>query len=115
SYQHRQTNSGVFSGWSAGRVDGWTRRHTVGLTYMDNSYASIPGESPAGELPADLTLAVPYYRIDLIEDRYRTGINFNQIGKPEDFNVGLDASLQLGRSLAALGSTRQQWIYSTRI
>jgi len=33
----------------------------------------------------------------------------------EDFNIGLDLSAQLGRSFYALGSTRQQWLYTTTI
>jgi len=115
TYRHQQDYAGAFAGWSAGLVDGWTRRHTVGLTYQDSSYAKIAGESPEGELPANLTLAAPYYRFQLIEDRFRTEINFNSIGKPEDFNLGLDFTAELGRSLAVLGSTYQQWIYSTGI
>jgi hemolysin activation/secretion protein len=47
-----------------------------------------------------------------VQDRFRTGTNYDSIGKPEDFNVGLDLSAQIGRSLTALGSTRQQWLYS---
>ncbi|HUQ26126.1 MAG TPA: hypothetical protein VM140_10665 [Burkholderiales bacterium] len=115
TYRHQQGTFNAFGGWSAGLVDGWTRRHTVGLQYEDNSYARIPGQSPEGELPADLTIAAPYYRFDLIQDRFRTGINFNQIGKPEDFNVGLSMTAQLGRSLSVLGSTREQWLYVTSI
>jgi outer membrane protein assembly factor BamA len=115
TYRHQQGSANVFGGWSAGLIDGWTRRHTVGLQYEDNSYARIAGESPEGELPSDLTLAAPYYRFELIQDRFRTGINFNQIAKPEDFNLGLSLTGQLGRSLSWLGSTRQQWLYSTSI
>jgi outer membrane protein assembly factor BamA len=115
TYRHQQGTAGVFGGWSAGLIDGWTRRHTVGLFYQDNTYARISGESPEGELPGDLTIAAPYYRLDLIQDQFRTGVNFNQIGKPEDFNLGLSLSGQLGRSLAVLGSTRQQWLYATSI
>jgi hypothetical protein len=96
-YRHRQDGADIFGGWSGGRIDGWTRRHTLGLSYEKS------------------TLTGPYYRLDLIQDRFRTGTNFDQIGKPEDFNVGLEFSAQLGRSLSFLGSDRQQWIYSTTI
>jgi len=115
TYRHQQGDAAVFGGWSAGLVDGWTRRHSVGLQYQDNTYARIAGESPEGELPADLTLAAPYYRFELIQDRFRTGVNYNQIGKPEDFNLGLTLSGQLGRSFTWLGSTRQQWLYSAGV
>lgn len=114
-YRHEQNNANALTGWSSGLVDGWTSRHSVGLSYQDNSYAAVPGQSPAGELPSDLTLASPYYAFELIQDGFRTGVNYTQIGKPEDFNVGLTFTGQLGRSVSWLGSTRQQWIYSTTI
>ena len=115
TYRHEQSNANAFAGWSGGLIDGWTRRHTVGMSYEDNTYTRIAGESPEGELPSDLTLAAPYYRFELIQDRFRTGVNYTQIAKPEDFNLGLSLTAQLGRSLSWLGSTRQQWIYSTSI
>jgi outer membrane protein assembly factor BamA len=114
-YRHKQDRANAFYGASAGRVDGWTRRHTLGLSYDHNRYSAIPGEVPLGEIPQDRTLTGPYYRLEVIQDRFRTGMNFDQIGKPEDFNVGLEFIAELGRSIAWLGSTRQQWLYSTSI
>ncbi|OAI52058.1 hypothetical protein AYO46_06715 [Betaproteobacteria bacterium SCGC AG-212-J23] len=115
TYRHSLSTATGFYGWSDGLINGWTRRHTVGITYQDNSYQSIPGESPMGEIPEDLTLTAPYYRIQLLQDRFRTGYNYNSIGKPEDFNLGLDLTAQIGRSFTWLGSTRQQWLYSTNL
>ena len=112
TYRHEHAEGNAFYGWSTGLVDGWTQRHTVGISSEDNGYRAIPGESPAGEIPADLTLTGPYYRFDLIQDQFRTMMNLGQIGKPEDFNIGLDMRIQLGRSLSFLGSTQQQWVYS---
>lgn len=114
-YRREHSEGNVFGGMSEGLVNGWTRRHTVGLSYEDNTYASVPGQSPSGELPSDITLTAPYYRFEAVRDQYRTGINLNQIGKPEDYNLGLGLSAQIGRSLAWLGSTRQQWIYATSV
>ena len=114
-YRHRRGAAGLFAGWSDGLVDGWTRRHSLGFSYEDNAYERIPDQSPAGELPSDLTLAVPYYRFQIIQDGFRTETNLDQIGKPEDLTIGLIVSVQLGRSFAALGSTREQWVYATEL
>ena len=114
-YRKEQSNANGSYGWSSGLINGWTRRHTVGYSYSDNRYAPIPGESPAGELPSDLTLSGPYYRFQILEDRFRTTSNLDSIGKPEDINVGLDIAIQVGRSFYSLGSTRQQWLYTTAI
>jgi len=110
-YRRDHSEANVFYGESGGLINGWTRRHSIGVLYEDNGYSRIPGESPAGELPSDLIVTAPYYRFELIEDRFRTGVNLNQIGKPEDFNLGLGVNTLVGRSLSWLGSTRQQWIY----
>src|SRR5262249_17481513 len=67
------------------------------------------------ELPSDLSLTGPYYRVEVVHDQFRTGVNFDQIGKPEDYNVGLNVNAKLGRSVSWLGSTRQQWLYDTNL
>ncbi len=115
TYRHERYSGNAFYGWSKGLVNGWVYRHSAGLSSEDNSYARVPGEPLVGELPEDQTLNAPYYRVEIIQDRFRTGVNFDQIGKPEDFNVGLGLNVQLGRSLSWLGSTRQQWLYDTSI
>ena len=114
-YQKEQNNANGSYGWSGGLVNGWTRRHVFGYSYQDTNYTAIPGQSPMGELPADRILSGPYYQIQLVEDRFRTTSNLDSIGKPEDINVGLDASLQIGRSFHALGATSQQWLYSASL
>lgn len=114
-YRHRQDKAEALYGWSRGRIDGWTRRHSFGVSYQHDEYAEISGESPAGEIPADLTLTAPYYRLELIQDRFRTMTDLEQIGKPEDLNVGLELIAQVGRSLSWLGSSRQQWLYQTSL
>jgi outer membrane protein assembly factor BamA len=115
TYRHEQYRGDAFTGWSTGLVDGWVYRHSVGLFSEDNSYGQVAGQSPASVLPADLTLTGPYYRVEVIHDLFRTGVNFDQIGKPEDYNVGLSVNARLGRSVSWLGSTRQQWLYDTSI
>ena len=114
-YRRDHSEANLFYGRSEGLINGWTRRHSLGLSYEDNTYAEIPGQSPAGELPSDLTLAAPYYRFEVTQDRFRTGVNLNQIGKPEDYNIGLNLVAQIGRSISWLGSTRQQWLYGSSV
>jgi hypothetical protein len=56
-----------------------------------------------GPLPSDRTLAVPYARFELIQDGYVTTHNFDQIGRTEDLQYGLQIAAELGPSLPALG------------
>jgi outer membrane protein assembly factor BamA len=111
-YRHRQNAAEVFYGLSEGLINGWTRRHTVGLMYEENKYDVVQDRSPPGPIPANLDLAVPFYRFQAIEDRFRTIVNMNRIGRTEDITTGMQLSGQIGRSLRVLGSSKEQWVYA---
>jgi len=114
-YRHRRHVVDMSGGWSRGLIGRWTRRYSVGLLYQDDDYALEPGKPPPERLPSDLTLAGPYVRFDVLEDAYRTDVNLNLIGRVEDFAMGVQAQLQLGRALTEMGSTRDSWLYSASL
>ena len=114
-YRQLSNAAEAFGGWSAGLVNGWTRRYSAGLIYESNAYLLEPGQAPPERLPSDLDLAGPFVRFELVEDAFRTDVNLNLIGRVEDFAMGLQARLQLGRALAELGSTRNAWLYSASV
>jgi len=111
-YAQRSSYGEVFGGWSPGLVGRWTRRYSVGLQYQDDDYELKP-DAPAPErLPSDLVIAAPFVRFELIEDAFRKDTNLNQIGRIEDVTMGWHSTVQLGRALGTLGSTRDMWVYS---
>ncbi len=115
-YRHRQNLAEAYAGLSLGRspggVDGWVQRWSLGLQHQDDRYLPEPGLTAPAELPGDERLVAPFARYELIEDRFEKVQNRNQIGRPEFFALGLAAKLQLGRAFAALGSSREAWLYS---
>jgi len=114
-YRHRQDRGEVFGGWSRGLVDGWVRRYSVGLDYRDDAFAPEPGRVAPVELPPDEKLVGPFVRFQLIEDLYRKEQNRNQMGRPEYFDFGLAATVQLGWASTALGSSLDALLYSASI
>jgi len=114
-YRHRRQVADVFGGWSRGLVGRWTRRYSVGLLYQDDDYELEPGKAPPERLPSDLTLAGPFVRFEVLEDAYRTDVNLNLIGRVEDFAMGVQAQLQLGRALTEMGSSRDSWLYNANL
>jgi len=114
-YRVRQQASSAFGGWSAGLVAGWAWRYSAGLLYQENDYELEPGKAPPSRLPSDLTLAGPFVRLEVLEDAYRMDVNLNLIGRVEDFAMGLQAGIQLGRALTELGSTRDAWLYNASL
>ena len=111
-YRHRRHAVEGFGGWSPGLVNGWTQRYSVGLLHRRDDYALEADEPPPPRLPSDLDLVGPFVRFELIEDAFRSDVNLNLIGRVEDFAMGLQARLQLGRAVARLGSTRDAWLYN---
>ncbi len=114
-YRHRKDSAETYGGWSEGLIDGWTRRYSIGLTYQDDTYEMEPNLIAPAELPSDQTLVAPFFRYEVIQDAYQKFKNRDQIERPEYFAMGFQSSLQLGRSLTALGSSREVWLYSGRV
>jgi hypothetical protein len=110
-YRRRTRLVDVFGGLSDGRVNGWVRRTSIGLSVREETYAIDAGRTPPARLPADETLIGPYLRWDLIEDRFVELQNRNQMGRSEFFALGLAATLQLGWAAESLGSTRDTLLY----
>src|SRR6266851_574451 len=112
-FRHRQDSAEMFGGWSAGLVDHWTHRYSVGLSYLKDTYKVEPDALPPPDpFPLDQTLAAPFLRYEVAQDDYEKVKNRDLIERPEYFAMGTQSSIQLGRSLTGLGSTQNLWIYS---
>jgi outer membrane protein assembly factor BamA len=114
-YRVTQSQADVFGGWSDGLVDGWVLRHTIGWSASRARYATEPGLVAPLQLPEDRRRAGPYWRYDLIEDRIERELNRNLIGRPEFFQLGLLASLQLNWDGRAFGADRDALRFSAAI
>jgi outer membrane protein assembly factor BamA len=114
-YRHHLRSTEFVGGLSTGRVDGWVRRTSIGLSHQSDFYALEPGLAAPAQLPVDEKLVAPFVRLQLLEDDYRTLVNRNQVQRPETFAFGLDATLQIGRASTTFGSTRNAWLYSGNV
>ena len=114
-YRHQHEVVETFGGWSAGLVNGWTRRYSIGASHTNDQYALDPAKTAPERLPSDLKLTGPFVRFQLIQDEFRQDTNLNLIGRIEDFSMGIQVNAQLGRALESLGSTRDSWLYSANV
>ena len=114
-YRHRRQSVDSSGGWSAGLVNGWVRRYSVGFLHQTDEYALEPGKVAPERLPTDLALVGPYVKFELIQDEYRQDMNLNLIGRVEDFAMGFQASMQVGRALEAFDSTRDAVFYNLNV
>lgn len=115
-YRHRGTNAELYGGWSAGLVRGWTHRYSAGVSYRDDAYALESGQPPLpAPLPPDRTLAGPFLRYEAVQDDFMPVVNRDRIRRPEYFQMGWHSTVQVGRSVAAFGSTDQPWLFSANV
>ncbi len=114
-YRHAQEESSVYAGWSRGLVKGWTHRYSLGLSYQLDDYLVDPTLPAPRSVPVDQTLLLPYVRYDVIEDDFAVVRNRNKIHRAEFFAFGFSSSVQVGRALSELGSTRDLWTYSVTV
>ncbi|HEU5176726.1 MAG TPA: hypothetical protein VFU24_04680, partial [Burkholderiales bacterium] len=114
-YRHQSQQVETFGGWSAGLINGWVRRYSIGLLHQSDRYTLEPGKVAPERLPSDLKLVGPFVRFQLVQDEFRQDSNLNLIGRVEDFAMGLQAGAQLGRALESFDSTRDSWLYNANI
>ncbi len=109
-YQAHSQLSSIYFGRSAGLVNGWTRRYSVGLTSEDHTFETLGGISPTQLLPADRRLVYPWVAAEWVQDEFRTVRNRDQIEKTEDYALGWRARAQLGYASTATGSDREAFV-----
>lgn len=114
-YRHKHEVVETFGGWSAGLVNGWTRRYSIGVSHTNDQYTLDPAKTAPERLPSDLKLTGPFVRFQLVQDEFRQDTNLNLIGRVEDFSMGIQVNAQLGRALESLDSTRDSWLYSANV
>ena len=114
-YRHQENQSEVFGGWSAGLVDGWVNRYSLGLTQQEDRYSAAPDAAAPAQMPSDQKLVAPFFRFERVEDRFEKELNRNLVGRPEYFALGLHLSAQLGRATPSLGSSHAAWLYAASV
>lgn len=101
----------AYAGWSAGLRNGWVSRWSAGISYDERRFYPEPSWTEPTVLPQDRKLLYPWIRFDLLQDRYVTLENHDQIRRTEDFYLGTNLTLRLGWADTALGSDRSALLF----
>ena len=112
--EFRQQNDflSVEGGLSRGLIDGWTTRWLAGFRYERSLFEEDGDDGATVLLPEDRTLSYPWVGVELVEDRFETTRNQDQIGRTEDVFLGKSLRLELGWSAAAFGANRSAGIFA---
>ena len=100
-----------FVGLSRGLKDGWVRRWVAGAVYDHRRFAPVTDGTLQSLVPADRKLVYPYLGFELLEDRFESTSNRDQIDRTEDFFVGTRLWASIGYSSTGFDADRDAWIY----
>ncbi|MBL8226716.1 MAG: hypothetical protein JNM50_15435 [Chromatiales bacterium] len=103
---------GIEGGRSRGLVDGWTTRWLAGYRYDRSRFEESFEDMPTVLLPEDRTLSYPWVGVELIQDRFKTTRNQDQIGRTEDVYLGRSVRAELGYTAESLGGDRSAGIFA---
>jgi len=96
-----------FYGRSEGLRDGWAKRYTVGLGYDEQRFSEvINGLAPSIVIPEDRKLVYPFVGIEILQDKFEEGKNFDQVARVEDRFLGSAFKARLGVTGESFGSDR---------
>jgi outer membrane protein assembly factor BamA len=101
SYRRQLQAAELYFGHSAGLIDGWTQRRSIGVAFEQADFANAPSQSlsSVGALPQNRRLALGFVQWDWLQEDFATTFNKDQIGRTEDEAFG-----QLYRIRAGVGS-----------
>jgi hypothetical protein len=114
-YQASSRLSTFYWGRSAGLVQGWARRYTLGLTMDEREFAPLAGAHATQLLPGDRRLVYPWIGIEWVENDFRTARNRDQIERTEDYSLGWRARTRLGFAGSSLGSDRDALVLDANL
>lgn len=101
----------AFWGWSKGLRDGWVRRWTTGFVYDNNRFSAVSDGTLPAVVPPDRKLVYPYLGFELLEDRFESTSNRDQIERTEDFYLGTRITATLGYASEDFGADRESFLY----
>lgn len=110
-YRHERDYSMVFGGWSQGLRNGKARRWTAGVVDDDNRFSIAPDSTLPAVVPENRKLVYPFVGFELVEDGYVTTRNQDQMGRTEDFQMGLQLRASLGWADTSFGSDRDAALF----
>lgn len=111
-YQRERDFFSAFAGWSKGLQNGWVRRWTAGVVYDDNQFSDVPVPVLPSAIPTDRKLVYPFMAFEVLQDEFERVSNRDQIGRTEDFYLGMRFTGSIGWAAESFGADRDALLYS---
>lgn len=111
-FQREKEFFSAFAGWSKGLQNGWVKRWTAGIVFDDNRFSAVPAPTLPGAIPTERKLVYPFIAFESLQDEFETTSNRDQIGRTEDFYLGMRYTGSIGWADRSFGADRDALMYS---
>ena len=111
-YQQESSFVSAQYGWSSGLQQGWVRRWTVGAAYDDDVFEAATSTALFDAVPTDRKFVYPFVGFELLQDKFETSKNLDQIDRTEDLFLGTRFSGTLGWSSESFGALEDALIFN---
>ncbi len=104
AYRRQWQAAELYFGRSAGLIDGWTHRRSLGLAFENADFANASNQalSGLGALPQNRRLALGFVQWDWLQEDFAITTNKDQIGRTEDEAFGQQYRIRAGVGSAKL-------------
>jgi hemolysin activation/secretion protein len=109
-YRHQRDFASLYGGFSEGLRNGRVWRWTAGFVHDDNRFSAVDDPTLPAVIPENRKLIYPFLGFELVEDKYVTASNHDQMSKTEDFQMGLRVTGTAGWSDEGFGADRDALI-----
>lgn len=100
-YAHQQVFSTVSWHWLHRNSSKNTLRFGAGYTNEEHNFLTIPDSTIVSTIPKNRKFNYPFLSVDYLQKDYRKLINLNLINHIEDFNLGWNATANIGSDLSS--------------
>ena len=101
----------AFFGWSAGLSEGWVRRWSAGVVFDERRFSAVPNGTLPSLIPGDRKFVYPFIGFELLQDKFESSANRDQIDRTEDFFLGTRLWASVGIATEGIGADRESIIY----
>ena len=111
-FQQERKFVSAWGGWSKGLRNGWVRRYTAGAVIDEARFSDVPTPILPQAIPDARKFVYPFVGIEVLQDKFETTTNRDQIDRTEDFLTGARFTATLGWSSEDFGADDEALLFS---
>ena len=114
-FRHDETQNKAFIGFSPGQKNSHVHRWLLGYTELKDKFLPTDSTNMDVAIPADRLYRYPWIAWQFLQNNFLEVRNFNLMGRTEDINAGIQASILLGYSSTRYSANNEGLVYEAEL